>query len=899
MDANGLRFWQLAEAAHWHGWRAAADAPPGVEYDAARRVLRLANQRPAPQLDEDIGLASSAAERAAAVRDAWGSRAWWDSAQQKLLASGAADGVAELAVPAAPMPPSDLAAGHDGVLYLARSGPVQLLDLRGRWDATTVEAEDFQAHRLAADPAGGAWALDRGRGRLARLRGRPLPKRPYAPYRPSTFRPCVDNPDPPRLQVAGDARLPAGESAIALACSPAGRVAVLSWKDGEDARLRLLDAQDRWSAPLLLKGLKHPYTLSWLDAQQIAVAATGAAEAFVYALPQTPADGGAVLLPSGDYYPMRDAARAPFVQGTTLPPHYPLAAAGATKPLLRLSLPAYARSGWAANHAQQDDAVPTLFDSGEPDCEWHRIYLEASLQPGTGLRLWLAASETPQPPAADDAGWHLHRFGHARRDDDVAGVPDAAWLPQTSELPFHPGLLACPQEPGRSGLFTVLVQRAGRRVRGLRGRYLWLRAELLGNGRQSPEIAALRAYGSRFSYRDRYLPELYRETVFEPDASDAASATPADFLDRLLGNFEGLLTPLEDRIAQSWLLSDARSTPVEALDWLASWIGLAFDSGYPPAQRRTLLQAAPYLYRLHGTAGGLRLALEIAGGGRLLRAPLTQRGATLPAPGEPAVVDAGGSAVKGLVLATRGQPGAGELLFVAGGPVSRGAVVVVENFRMRRALATILGADLADEDDPLLAGLVRSGNSYVGDTLFLGDESQKQFLALFGERVPRSGAEERAVAAFYDELAYRVTVLVRASETQAHDAGAGLDEKLLRRVARMATPAHVLLDVQPAREALLVGVAALVAVDTWLGREAAAQTVRVGSSFIGMRDLLGGAATLDPRFEAAGHAAAAPPQAVLQAPDSAEYGESFELDGGDSRAAPGRRIDRYIWTWDA
>lgn len=39
------------------------------------------------------------------------------------------------------------------------------------------------------------------------------------------------------------------------------------------------------------------------------------------------------------------------------------------------------------------------------------------------------------------------------------------------------------------------------------------------------------------------------------------------------------------------------------------------------------------------------------------------------------------------------------------------------------------------------------------------------------------------------------------------------------------------------------------------------------------------------------------PTAVIMAPESVKYGESFRLDGSESSDVPPGRIVKYIWTW--
>jgi hypothetical protein len=190
MDANGLRFWLLADGRHFPSRRHAV-------WDSRCRVLRLASERTlAPPADASAALttATSALERVPRTLDAHGSLARWI---EQADAEGNVGAVAvtsphlpgEVLVLRLPDRPSDLVAGHDGVLYVALGDRVLLHDLRGRWPDEAVRLAGFAPWRIATDAVGGAWLIERASGRLARLDGLPLPARPHAEYAHTTFRP--------------------------------------------------------------------------------------------------------------------------------------------------------------------------------------------------------------------------------------------------------------------------------------------------------------------------------------------------------------------------------------------------------------------------------------------------------------------------------------------------------------------------------------------------------------------------------------------------------------------------------------------------------------------------------------------------------------------------------------
>jgi phage tail-like protein len=857
MDANGLNFWMLADESQWL-------IPPGSEasYDAGRKSLRLSSRGQSPVWPTTFQDATLRLEHVAHARDEFGTTARWDRVSGRVMATGALPGEVEIFPPTTEL--TDLCIGYDGVLYLAIAGEVLMYDLRQRWEIVRLSEQGFKAWRLAADPSGGVWVLDRGGGiakpeetaKLARIEGMPFPTRPYDPYRADVFRPCPENPREPSLRVVQAEALTAGETAVGIATGPQGQLLLLSWftVDG-DAQVRLLQPNEKLAAPMKLAGVKYPYSIAWVRDERFAVMFGGdeqpgsmaVKEAAVYEMTQAAPQPASV----GDIYPLRDYEGGPFLQGTSFPPRYPTSTGERSTPLFHLSLPSFASTGEAR--------ARKAFDSGSTQTVWHRLYLEASIPPNCGLRVLLATSNE-EGHAIAEADWQEHHFGEMFAREQTNGIARGAWVSYPSEIPFHQGLLDCPRERNRNGLFTVLIQRPDRRVRTLRGRYLHARVELLSDGRATPELAALRAYASRFSYLNRYLPEFYGETEFGPEADAPGPSTAPDFLERFLDNFEGVLTTLEDRITNSYLLTYPHTTDEDALEWLGSWIGITFEPTFPAARRREFIAAAPKIYRRHGTLDGLKLALNVATGGAL----------------------------------------------------DGGEIVVLEDFRLRRVFATILGADLSNEEDPLLPGGVNSGNSYVGDTLFLGDEKRTEFLALFNADLQETKSEQRAIADFFERLAHRATVLVH-QEVEPQDLG------LIRRVVNLAIPAHVQARVMTATQAFMVGMASLVGVDTYLGTPKQPQPFRLGNgngqasghssrignllvgSQIGMGDLLLHPPSLDPRLESGNYDEeqfeVRKPVAVIGAPGKIKFSDDFKLDGTQSHTtSAGRKIAHYIWT---
>jgi phage tail-like protein len=824
MDSNGLRFWMLSDESDWSLLASAPAQPSGAYYCASRKRVRLRSTPDREPPAEVFGQAVNLLNATPFARDQFGNYARWDAGSGHVVTSGSGPDEVPIYAPPPLETVTDLVLGYDGVLYIAVAGQLVFVDRKNRWPNFTFPDAATKYWRLAAHPNGGVLALDRDTPQLVRIEGLPLGDIPACQANPGVLRPCDDNPNPPR--VSARAPLPAGEFAVAIAGDGAGGFALLSWNKndaGNDAVwLRTFKTPDVFDLRKQLAGPRFPYAMAWLDEGQIALLATQNIEAVIYAVGGNPA----TLSPSGDTYVLADVNVGPFAHGFDRPPQY-----NKDKdlfPLLPLSLNSLTKSGSARNLRR--------LDSGSARTAWHRLYLEAALPQRCGVIVWLAAADDPSQLDDPAMAWFPHVFGDAEIPADFPEAPKAMWLRQPSEVPFHSGLMGESARQDRSGLFMVLVQRAGVAVRTLRGRYLGVRLDLNGDGRSTPEIAAVRVYGPRFSYLEHYLPEIYREDTFGPEADLKGPSTPPDFLERFVDTIEAALTQMEDRVASSYRLTNPLSTLDDSIDWLGSWIGVDPDPE-PPGRRRDRVRLTPKLYRERGAVQGVRRALDIA----------------------------------------------------TGGLCERGAVILLEDYRLRHTFATILGANLSPQDDQLLPGHWESSNSFVGDTLFLGDEHKKEFLSLFANAI-ENAKEQQQVDAFFANLANRLTVFI-------HDQVETVDQQVVRRVVEREKPAHVAASYLRATQPFLIGLASLVGANTYLTPVPPRELARVDQSSIGGHAFIGHLPSLDPRLEdVAKESDFAKPIARVTGPNVVLLGQPISLDGSASAAPPGQNITQYLWT---
>ena len=654
MDANRTRYHLLQGAQDWPRWRSpdgtrAQGSTGQVFFDSRRQDITLwplAFRFPAGADDRAL----TPDNRRGAAHDAFGNsyfiaddrqsvavrsagsdavRAFWPAPEAQIDAQPARSSGGFSASDPAP-PPSwtlqGLAVTEDHYLVVGCLGPGGLLvfDLyaggppRQRlWPAGVP----FEPWDLVPRQGGGVWVLDRRQRRVWPLDRRFEVVGARAPIPPdsSPFGPGAPLRAVPRapLQASQGWPVPASD-VVALDALDDGSVLVLepTGADGQATVHWLADGAPVGTPASTADLLHHqgpaggasPWHFvghdlalgprqaddppSWLG--RLCIVGSDGNQAYAFGL--QPRAGGLWLDALPEYYPMRLFGGRALVSSAGVP-HYDCA--DRWLPLMAQQRPRYQVAG---------ELLTPLLDGADPGCVWHRLMLDASVPADAGLEVWSRAADDWRALAAWDAFSADERAALGLPDsppsDDPLAPAPADWVREPNPYrradgPERPGLTtdaAASCSAGRNtwGTWELLFQRA-------RGRWLQLRLVLRGDGRSTPRLRALRAWYPRFSYAQHYLPAVYRE---DPVA--------ASFIERLLANFEGTYTTIEDRIAQAQWLLDVRSTAPEALDWLAGWFGVALDAGWSADRKRLFIRHAMDFFARRGTLAGLQMALRLA-----------------------------------------------------------------------------------------------------------------------------------------------------------------------------------------------------------------------------------------------------------------------------------------------
>jgi phage tail-like protein len=145
-----------------------------------------------------------------------------------------------------------------------------------------------------------------------------------------------------------------------------------------------------------------------------------------------------------------------------------------------------------------------------------------------------------------------------------------------------------------------------------RGRYLFVRLRILGQLRRPTDAVALATPSISGLYtrfpRPSMLAHLPARWSRREETRDPAGAL---FVERYLAMFERVLTDMEVQLEDLPRLLNPRTAPGPWLDWIATWLNLAFDPSWDVDRRRALVREAVSLYRMRGTPKGLARYVEI------------------------------------------------------------------------------------------------------------------------------------------------------------------------------------------------------------------------------------------------------------------------------------------------
>jgi len=207
-------------------------------------------------------------------------------------------------------------------------------------------------------------------------------------------------------------------------------------------------------------------------------------------------------------------------------------------------------------------------DSGETDFEWDRLIVQADIPPDTLFRVSAFAS-------------------NGRSFEDAASVDDYL------KDPYVPAVVKASRLDGLftescSGMQDLLLQ--------CRGRYLWLKFELVATGAKKPSIDSVRLQYTGDHMID-YLPAIYRK-----GGKDS-------FTRRFLSIFNSLVLDMEEAIYGAANRFDFELVDGDMLRYIASWVCVDTENQSDEEIRRNIARAAEE-YRFAQTPEGIRRLIK-------------------------------------------------------------------------------------------------------------------------------------------------------------------------------------------------------------------------------------------------------------------------------------------------
>jgi phage tail-like protein len=219
--------------------------------------------------------------------------------------------------------------------------------------------------------------------------------------------------------------------------------------------------------------------------------------------------------------------------------------------------------------------LSSALDTRSSETEWHRVQLDASIPDETQVRLYYYSSDRSEQ-------WLDNEY------TDFSDYLNNPVIPLRDKLRVTRDMWSEPITNPRDALLM-----------NAKGRYLWLKLEVVGSERRSPVLKKLRVYFPRESLIS-YLPAIYQEQQDE-----------SRFLERFLALFGAYFQEMEEKIDRISKYFDPNAMHGQYLTWLGTWLAVNEDESWGEEKLRQLIKQAPELYKLRGTRQGLVRMLQI------------------------------------------------------------------------------------------------------------------------------------------------------------------------------------------------------------------------------------------------------------------------------------------------